>query len=123
MDMVHYAVDEQPDGRVIMKWSPDFYNPEDGVLNTQNIFEECKKILVPTLLIYGTRGVAQEETSRALLAAWPQAELAIVRDSGHSVYMEDPDVCAGEIATFFKKPAAQKGAVREYQVRANARAG
>ncbi|MBF8298973.1 MAG: putative hydrolase [Dehalococcoidia bacterium] len=110
MDVVREGAAALPDGSVEMKWSPNAYNPDDQALNTYSLVQEAPNIKVPTFLMYGTRGIGQEEGYRAFAKGLPQSKLMIVEGAGHNIYMEDPDLVINAVRSFLKsgfaKPAA-----------------
>ena len=58
-------------------------------------------IEAPALLLWGDRDeLCTPEDLEALLAALPDARLAVVHGAGHSPHWEDPRACAAQIARF-----------------------
>lgn len=122
LDVVRDGAIGLHDGSVEMKWTPDAYNPDDQSQNTMSLVEEAYRIKVPTLLMYGTRGIAQEEGYRAFAKNLPQSRLMVVEGAGHNIYMEDPDLVIGGVKGFlkgsFSKPDA--GGYEETRVKMTA---
>ena len=101
-DFMRWGVTVREDNSAEMKWSPDAYNSEDQAKNTQSLMEEASKITVPVLLMYGTRGIAQEENYRPYAKALKQSQLIVVEGAGHNIYMEDPDIVIDAVRAFLK---------------------
>jgi 2-succinyl-6-hydroxy-2,4-cyclohexadiene-1-carboxylate synthase len=64
------------------------------------------ELQVPVLLIAGALDAPFVAHARALAAAIPQAQLAIVPDAGHAVHSEQPDACTGLVHDFLTRTAA-----------------
>ena len=62
--------------------------------------DDVATLTMPTLIICGQRDAKFLAAGRALLAALPQAQLAIVPDAGHAAHLEQPDYVAQLVLAF-----------------------
>ena len=89
-----------PDGVAIESWYSSELPPASGSGHavesiSKNADEEIVHPLPPTIAIQGGRdGICPPDTSLDLLALWPELELRIAMNSGHSMYDK---VISGEI--------------------------
>jgi pimeloyl-ACP methyl ester carboxylesterase len=55
----------------------------------------------PTLLLLGSRDpIAGLASQQKLAHALPQAEIAMIRDSGHDISLEQPELAAARVIAF-----------------------
>jgi 3-oxoadipate enol-lactonase len=60
-----------------------------------------RQMRAPTLLLLGSRDpIAGMASQQKLAHALPQAEIAIIRDSGHDISLEQPELAAARISAF-----------------------
>ena len=104
LDVVRNSAGELSDGRVEMKWVPEAYSPSETAPNTRGLSEVAQDIIVPTLLVYGTRGIASEDQYLACAKAVAQSSLVVVEGAGHNIHMEDPDLAAALVRGFMLAP-------------------
>ena len=64
-------------------------------------FAERHRIKTPTLIIWGDKdSIVPKSDQDALASAIAGAQLIVYPDAGHSVYWENPQRCASDIARF-----------------------
>ena len=69
--------------------------------------ERLRRITVPTLLVHGARSqVYPGDVGRWLQATMPAARLAVLADSGHLPFVEEPDSFTDLVAAFISRPVA-----------------
>lgn len=58
---------------------------------------------VPTLILVGEADIADNQAQAGVVEyAIPHARRVVVRDTGHMMYMEHPDVFAGLVSRFVR---------------------
>lgn len=70
------------------------------------LHDRLGELAMPVLLIAGALDRPFVAHARALAAAIPQAQLAIVPDAGHAVHVEQPAACAAVVRDFLTRAAA-----------------
>jgi len=101
MAVVNYGARELPDGSVELKWTPNAYNQEERGQDDPKLVESASLIEVPVFLMYGTEGVAKPDDVNPFMVALPNCQIMWVQDSGHNVYMEEPDAVVKTAGEFF----------------------
>jgi 2-succinyl-6-hydroxy-2,4-cyclohexadiene-1-carboxylate synthase len=61
------------------------------------------ELRLPTLLVVGALDARYGQIGREMVAALPDAELAVVPDAGHSVHLERPDAFAAALSSFLQE--------------------
>jgi len=73
----------------------------NGMMARADQNEMLRGLKSPQLLIFGTRDeFIPVETAESIIAAQPQAEVALLENSGHMGYMEEPEKTADAITAF-----------------------
>lgn len=70
------------------------------------LHDRLGELAMPVLLIAGALDAPFVAHARALTAAIPQAQLAIVEGAGHAVHVEQPAACAAVVRDFLTRAAA-----------------
>ncbi|GAA0893093.1 proline iminopeptidase-family hydrolase [Fulvivirga kasyanovii] len=68
-----------------------------------DLYDDLRKVSVPTLIIYGEEEPAATLSGKALEEAIPHAKLAIIPRSGHFPFVEQPELYFSTIEQFVKK--------------------
>lgn len=68
-----------------------------------DLYDRAKAIACPTLLIHGDHDVIPTAAIERLGKAIPDSELHVIKDCGHFVHLERPEVYRGLIRTFLSK--------------------
>jgi pimeloyl-ACP methyl ester carboxylesterase len=101
----HFFLEQYPEvaRRVIASWSWVPYSVHKNLINLvhPDLREEVRRISAPTLVVVGSLDRSTPvESARLLADNIPNAELLVVDDTGHFVFMEEPSTVATAIAAF-----------------------
>ncbi len=89
------------DPKMIMRWNPDDWEPDQGQKEVQERVEAARHIRFPTLLIRGRLSdVVSEENAREFLEQVPHAEYVDLEDAAHMVAGDRNDAFTASIADF-----------------------
>lgn len=79
--------------RILTRNAPTFINQESAMLLRRNNLPLLKIIKCPTLIIHAENDkIFSLEDAKAIQTNIPHAKIEIVKDSGHMVIMEKPDI-------------------------------
>lgn len=68
-----------------------------------NLYEALASVNAPTLIVYGNQETAIETFADELTQALPEGQLAVIENSGHFPFIEQPEAYFHQIALFLNK--------------------
>ncbi len=76
-----------------------------GVLADWDRLEDLPRISVPTLILIGRYDLTAVDTARVMGRRLPHARVVVFEESGHFMYLEEPEKFLSEVRAFLKAPA------------------
>lgn len=76
-----------------------------GVLRDWNRFDDLRTLSVPTLILIGRYDLTPVATAEEMERRIPNARLVVFEDSGHFMYVEEPEKFLSEVRSFLASPA------------------
>ena len=73
-----------------------------GVLRNWDRLRDLPRIRVPTLILLGRYDLTSVETAREMSRRIPRSRVVVFEDSGHFMYLEEPEKFLGEVRGFLK---------------------
>lgn len=73
-------------------WGPSEFRC-DGLLKKFDLFYRLEDIEIPTLILTGEYDFARPETMKEAQSKIAGSSLTVVPDSGHMIFLDDPDTC------------------------------
>lgn len=75
-----------------------------GVLRDWDRLEDLRTIRVPTLILIGRYDLTSVDTARDMGRRIPRSRVVVFEESGHFMYLEEPDKFLTEVRTFLRGP-------------------
>ncbi len=75
-----------------------------GVLRDWDRLEDLPRISVPTLILLGRYDLTTVETAREMERRIPHSKLVVFEESGHFMYLEEPETFLREVRSFLRGP-------------------
>ena len=75
-----------------------------GVLRDWDRLEDLPRISVPTLILLGRYDLTTVETAREMERRIPRSRLVVFEESGHFMYLEEPETFLREVRSFLRGP-------------------
>ncbi len=76
-----------------------------GILRDWNRFDDLRKISAPTLIAIGRYDLTPVATAEEMGRRIPTSRVVVFEDSGHFMYLEEPEKFLTEVRSFLKEPA------------------
>ncbi len=76
-----------------------------GILRDWDRFEDLSRIAVPTLILLGRYDLTSVDTALEMGHRIPRAEVVVFEDSGHFMYLEEPEKFLASVRSFLRSPA------------------
>ncbi len=77
-----------------------------GILRDWDRLEDLRRIRVPTQILIGRYDLTSVETAREMGRRIPRSTVVVFEQSGHFMYLEEPDKFRSEVRSFLRSPAA-----------------
>ena len=75
-----------------------------GVLGDWDRLNDLPRIAAPTLLLLGRYDLTSVDTAQEMARRIPRARLVVFEDSGHFMYLEEPEKFLSEVRAFLASP-------------------
>ncbi len=76
-----------------------------GLLREWNRLDDLHNIAAPTLVLIGRYDLTSVDTAREMGRRIPRSRVVVFEESGHFMYLEEPEKFLSEVRTFLTEPA------------------
>jgi len=76
-----------------------------GILRDWDRLEDLPRIAVPTLILIGRYDLTSVDTAREMGRRIPTSRVVVFEESGHFMYLEEPETFLSEVRAFLRGPA------------------